>query len=82
MVLRPKVSIKIRLKRRTDRIKELSLAITYLPRDEQLVLCLRFEQNLSMSEIAASLDLPEPKVLGIYGSAMDKIKTEIERATT
>jgi len=55
----------------------LSLAVNALPKNEQLVLFLRYRQKLSAAEIAARLGLSEARVAQIHTTAMLRIRPKL-----
>lgn len=55
----------------------LSLAVNALPKNEQLVLFLRYRQKLSVTEIAARLGFSEARVAQIHTMAMLRIRPKL-----
>ncbi len=61
----------------SDFSNALSRAVNTLPRNEQLVLYLRYRQNLSLKKIAALIGLSETRVALIHTTAMLRVRPKL-----
>lgn len=60
---------------------DLNQAIGCLDADERSVICLRFYEDMSQTEVAKVLDVHQMKVSRVQKKAIDQLKTILERTT-
>lgn len=60
-----------------DFCSTLNIAVNALPKNEQLVLFMRYRQKLSLAEIAARLGFSEARVAQIHTTAMLRIRPKL-----
>ena len=59
---------------RQELLETLTKAITSLRENEQMVISLYYQKNLSMKEIAQVMEVSEPRISQLHSRAIQKLK--------
>ena len=67
---------------RQELLETLTQGVASLRENEQLVVSLYYQKNLSMKEIAQVLEVSEPRISQIHSRAIQKLRTYMKQYMT